>query len=94
MRPDVVWFGEPVNHCSLQEVQDLVREVKHNNGVFITVGTSGEVYPAANFISMFSQVKNKYIVDLQSKNIGDYKVYAGPAAEQLPLLVQELINDL
>jgi NAD-dependent deacetylase len=61
LRPDVVWFNEAVDF-GFDEVRDLCKEVKYNDGVFICVGTSAEVYPAAYLVSFFAQVKNKFIV--------------------------------
>jgi NAD-dependent deacetylase len=91
MRPDVVWFDEPVAF-EFESMRELVREVKYNDGVFLCVGTSGQVHPAAALIPFFAQVKNKYIVDLNPKKIGDYKLIVGKAGETLPPLVEQLLN--
>lgn len=89
LRPDVVWFGEAVQYDYI-EVRELCREVKYNDGVFICVGTSGEVQPAGLLISFFSQVKNKYIVDLDPKRIADYELVKGPATAGMRMLEQKL----
>lgn len=44
MRPDVVWFGEMPYH--MEKIIQFLRHVDY----FITVGTSGVVYPAAQFL--------------------------------------------
>jgi len=44
LRPDIVWFGEVP--YSLYEVESLL---KHCD-VFVVIGTSGTVYPAAGFV--------------------------------------------
>jgi NAD-dependent deacetylase len=44
VRPDVVWFGEIPYH--LDEIMAFLRDTKY----FLTVGTSGVVYPAAQFL--------------------------------------------
>ena len=44
-RPDVVWFGETPLH--LDEIYDSLAEAD----LFVSVGTSGSVYPAAGFVA-------------------------------------------
>jgi len=44
-RPDVVWFGEMPYH--MDEIEALLRAAD----LFVAVGTSGTVYPAAGFVS-------------------------------------------
>lgn len=92
LRPDVVWFGEAVD-MPYNYMRDLCKEVKYNNGVFICVGTSAQVYPAAYLISFFSQVKNKYIVDKKPIRVADYVLLEGLAGEQISNLVDKLMND-
>lgn len=91
MRPDVVWFGEAV-HENHKELKKLVREVRLYDGYFICVGTSIQVYPAAYLIPLFSEVKNKYIVDPNPINVLNYELIRGTAKEQLPLLVDKIIS--
>ncbi len=43
MRPDIVWFGEMPYHMDL--IQDLLSRCT----LFLSIGTSGVVYPAAGF---------------------------------------------
>jgi NAD-dependent deacetylase len=44
LRPDVVWFGEMPYH--MEEIINFLQNLDY----FITVGTSGVVYPAAQFL--------------------------------------------
>jgi NAD-dependent deacetylase len=90
MRPDVVWFDEPVAF-EFEEMVGLVREVKYNQGIFICVGTSAQVHPAAALIPFFVQVPEKYIVDLKPKKVGNYTLLAGPAGVEMPKLVEKLL---
>jgi len=48
LRPDVVWFGEPLPQRELQ----LAWEASEGAEVFISVGTSGIVQPAASLASV------------------------------------------
>ena len=43
LRPDVVWFGESIPHAALQSADSAARSCD----VFLSVGTSSAVYPAA-----------------------------------------------
>lgn len=46
LRPDIVWFGEVPHY--LEEIQDHLTKCD----LFISIGTSGLVYPAANFVTV------------------------------------------
>lgn len=91
LRPNVVWFGEAVS-MDYDYLSELAKEVKYNDGTFICVGTSAQVYPASYLISYFSQVKNKYIVDLKPQKVSDYTLLKGMAGEQLTLLAEALLD--
>ena len=43
-RPDVVWFGE------MPYFMDRILHRLHTAALFVSIGTSGNVYPAANFV--------------------------------------------
>jgi NAD-dependent deacetylase len=45
LRPDVVWFGEMPYH--MEQIEDALQETD----LFVSIGTSGNVYPAAGFVS-------------------------------------------
>jgi NAD-dependent deacetylase len=46
MRPDIVWFGEMPYHM------DVIQDALERADVFMAVGTSGHVYPAAGFVEI------------------------------------------
>lgn len=46
LRPDVVWFGELPRHM------DRIGQALSSCGLFLAVGTSGVVYPAAGFVRL------------------------------------------
>lgn len=92
MRPDVVFFGEAVP-LSYDLISGYVSTVKYQNGVFICVGTSIQVYPAGYLVSFFSQVKNKYIVDINPQRVADYTLLKGKASEELPKLAEQLLAE-
>jgi NAD-dependent deacetylase len=90
-RPDVVWFNEAVN-IDYNQINELLTATVSNDGVFICVGTSVQVYPAAFMVSWFKGLDHKYIVDKNPQNIPGFHIKAGNASEVLPKLVEELLN--
>ena len=44
VRPDIVWFGE------MPYEMDVIDEALRNADLFVSIGTSGAVYPAAGFV--------------------------------------------
>ena len=46
----IVWFGEMP--LQMEEIHDLAEQSK----LFLSIGTSGEVYPAAGFVTMFKDM--------------------------------------
>lgn len=89
LRPDVVWFGEAVD-MRVDELSEIVSQVD----VFIGVGTSAKVYPAAHLLYFFKNVKEKYFIDPNPAYgvLDGFKVLQGTAAEKLPELVENLIS--
>lgn len=57
LRPHVVWFGEPV--------PNMVEAAKicENADFLIVIGTSLNVYPAANIVNFVSATCKKYLID-------------------------------
>ena len=51
MRPHIVWFGEMP--LQMDEIHDLAEQ----SALFVSIGTSGEVYPAAGFVTMFKDMR-------------------------------------
>jgi NAD-dependent deacetylase len=45
LRPDIVWFGDMLNHEVIQQAISAISTCD----IFISIGTSGVVYPAAGF---------------------------------------------
>ncbi len=45
LRPDIVWFGDMLNSQIIQQASEIIQECD----LFISIGTSGVVWPAAGF---------------------------------------------
>ena len=84
IRPDVVWFNEPLP----EEAFDLANVISRESSVFITVGCSMEVQPAA-FLPIFAANGGAYIVQINPEATS-FDKYAhtlqGKAGEVLPQL--------
>ncbi len=84
MRPDVVWFGEMPYHM------ERIEEALAACDVFVSIGTSGEVYPAAGFVAMAREI-GAHTVELNLEpSSGDHmfaEKHYGPASEVVPAWV-------
>jgi NAD-dependent deacetylase len=91
LRPDVVWFGEVP--YGLDEIDLTLRRTR----VFVSIGTSGNVYPAAGFAA-FAKAVGAHTVELNmepSLGIDDFEEHHhGPATEVVPAWVDEFLVDL
>lgn len=88
-RPHIVWFEEPV-----PMIEEAARVMQTAN-VFILVGTSLQVYPAAGLINFVPADVPKYIVDKKIPAISKYPnliLVEKPATEGMAKVFEELIN--
>lgn len=89
MRPDIVWFGEMPYHM------DDIDYRLTGADLFMSIGTSGNVYPAAGFVLMAANAGAKTVeVNLEpSLNAGVFTHgFYGPASIEVPKFVEMLIN--
>lgn len=89
LRPNIVWFGEPV------PMIEQAAEAVMNADVFIVVGTSLAVYPAAGLVNYVSDNISKYLVDPSETELrltADWEHIKETAAIGLPKLVKKLSN--
>lgn len=91
LKPNIVFFGE--NLLYMDKVDNLLKSCD----LFISIGTSGVVYPAAGFVQiakMFGADTIELNMEQTSNNrLFDRHIY-GPAGTTLPALVQELIESM
>ena len=90
LRPHVVWFGEPVP--KMMEAEKIVSQAD----VFLIVGTSLNVYPAANLLYACKKLCRKYIIDLNDMSnvkFNNLILMKGKASVRVPELVDTLINE-
>lgn len=91
-RPHVVWFGEiPM---FMAEIEAALAKA----GLFISIGSSGSVYPAAGFVDLVRRYKQALTVELNLEPSAGAPVFAegryGPASTVVPAFVGELLAGL
>ena len=89
LRPYVVWFGEPVP--MIHKAAKLASQAD----IFIVIGTSMVVYPAASLIHYVPADVPKYYIDPQAfdvHGIRNLTVIKGKAGTRVPGLVDELLK--
>ena len=92
MRPHIVWFGEMPFY-----MEQIDRELT-NADLFISIGTSGNVYPAAGFVQLIRGMRRAHTVELNlepSEGESQFaeKIY-GPATEVVTRYVDKLLEDV
>ncbi len=88
-RPDVVWFGEIPFHM------DRIGDALAQADLFVAIGTSGAVYPAAGFVAeATAQGARTLEINLTPSDVADAfdDRLLGPATETVPAWVAGLID--
>ena len=89
LRPHVVWFGE------MPLALDLIDQALRKADLFVAVGTSGAVYPAAGFVAEARAYGLRTCeINLEAADNADLfdEQRLGPASEAVPKWVEELIG--
>lgn len=88
-RPDIVWFGEIPHHL------DEISRHLTSADLFAAIGTSGQVYPAAGFVSEARRHGARTIeINLLASDISDQfdDHMLGPATKVVPRWVGEILG--
>ena len=90
LRPQVVWFGEiPL---SMPEIYAALEACK----LFVSIGTSGNVYPASGFVDHARSFGGAYTVELNLEPSEGSSLFAeaihGPATEIVPAFVARILE--
>ena len=86
LRPNVVWFAEAVPNM------DLAIDKVIQASVFIIIGTSLNVFPAASLIDYATKAKRIIIIDPNSSNYKGVEIINEKATKAVPQLVNELLG--
>jgi NAD-dependent deacetylase len=89
LRPDIVWFGEMPYR--MDEIMDALARCS----LFVSIGTSGQVYPAAGFVEIVSESGGAPTVEINLEPSAVRSRFeehrSGPAGELVPALVEEIL---
>ncbi|WP_312025051.1 NAD-dependent deacylase [Sphingomicrobium aestuariivivum] len=89
LRPDIVWFGE------MPHGLDRIEEALMRADLFVSIGTSGAVYPAAGFVQS-ARYRGAHCVELNLEPSQGSDFFHdsrnGPAGELVPAFVDELLS--
>jgi NAD-dependent deacetylase len=89
LRPDVVWFGEMPYH--MERIYEEIAEAD----LFISIGTSGNVYPAAGFVAE-ARANGAQTVELNLEPSEGaslfHEAHHGPATKIVPMYVDRLLG--
>lgn len=92
LRPHIVWFGEQI------PLLDLAIELTRAADIFVVVGTSLQVYPAAGLIGYTKPATPIYYIDPNPATISDIsnpiEIIKQPATIGIPLLVHQLQDEI
>ncbi|MEM9388050.1 MAG: NAD-dependent deacylase [Pseudomonadota bacterium] len=88
MRPNVVWFGE------MPVAMDRIHDALEACALFVSIGTSGNVYPAAGFVRA-ARAAGAYTLELNlepSQGASSFhQTRQGPASTLVPSFVDALL---
>jgi len=89
MRPDVVWFGE------MPYEMERIAEHLSAADLFLSIGTSGNVYPAAGFVAQ-ARAHGAHTVELNLEPSDGASLFTeaihGPATQIVPAYVEKLLG--
>ena len=89
MRVHVVWFGE------MPFEMDRIYAALASASLFVSIGTSGSVYPAAGFVQEARMIGRAHTVELNLEPSDAASLFHearhGPASELVPAFVEQLL---
>ena len=88
LRPHVVWFGEMPMHM------EAIDDALHRADLFVAVGTSGSVYPAAGLVAE-ARARGVLTCEINLKPSDNARLFDerryGPASETVPAWVEAVL---
>ncbi|WND03368.1 NAD-dependent deacylase [Temperatibacter marinus] len=90
LRPDIVWFGEMPKHL------ETIYTALGSCDLFVSIGTSGHVYPAAGFVQTVAEAGYAERLELNLEQSQGSHMFTenrfGPAGELVPHWVDEVLK--
>ncbi|MCH8683895.1 NAD-dependent deacylase [Pedomonas mirosovicensis] len=90
LRPDIVWFGE------MPYQMERIDAALSACDLFVSIGTSGNVYPAAGFVALVRHYGRAHTLELNLDPSEGSRLFAetrhGPASKLVPAFVDEVLG--
>lgn len=86
LRPNVVWFGEMVPNIQ------IATEIVEKADIFIIIGTSLNVYPAASLLDYASESCRVILIDKDPVMVDGIEILAESATIAVPTIVDKLLK--
>ena len=89
LRPDIVWFGE------MPYEMDRIDRALMDADLFVSIGTSGAVYPAAGFVDTARYCGARTLEINLDPSLGSHNFHEsriGKAGELVPKWVEEMLG--
>lgn len=90
LRPNIVWFGE------MPHYMDVIDDALRACDIFVSIGTSGNVYPAAGFVKTAKKKAKAHTVEINLEpSLNRYmfsEFIKGPATETVPMFVEKVLS--
>ncbi|MED5307091.1 MAG: NAD-dependent deacylase [Bacteroidota bacterium] len=86
LRPNVVWFGEMVPNIQ------IATEIVAKADIFIIIGTSLNVYPAASLLNYVSESCRVILIDKDPVMVDGIEILAESATIGVPKIVDKLLE--
>ena len=89
LRPDIVWFGEMPMH-----MEEIEHKIRHSD-LFVSIGTSAAVYPAAGFSDLAKHCGAKTLelnLAPSEKSVDFSESLLGPATTLVPQIFEQLLQ--
>jgi NAD-dependent deacetylase len=93
LRPHIVWFGEQLDPANIEAIETFFARARSHRFLFLAVGTSGAVYPAAQLVNQARKLgAETWLVNAEpSDNARAFEhVLLGKSGEVLPGLFDSL----
>ena len=90
MRPDIVWFGE------IPYEMDRIEDALRRADLFVSIGTSGAVYPAAGYVQTARYLGARTLEINLEPSQGSFffdESRIGRAGELVPAWVDEMLGN-
>ena len=88
LRPGVVWFGESLPEEAVARAVGAIRQAD----LLLVIGTSGVVYPAAGFVSMYEGLSVEVNPEASALTSACSEAVAARAADAVPPLVEAILE--